>query len=385
VVLNPSRSVHALRDEGTEDVRIFRLRQGDVLAVPDPFQQGVNMKALVKTRPERGAELRDLQVPSVGPGQVLVKVKATAICGTDVHIYEWNAYAQQRIKLPMVFGHEFCGEVVRVGEQVRHLKPGDLIAGETHIPCGDCFQCQTGNQHVCEGMTILGVHTAGVFSEFAVIPAVCAWKLPAGTDPELGAVLEPMGVAAHGLLVEPVDGGSVAIIGCGPIGIFAAQIAAAMGAHPLFVIDVNPDRLAMAQRIVPQAVGLNPAKDGPLEVVRKATGRGGVDIAVELSGSVPGTRLAFDLVRVGGRVSLVGLTGEPVILNTVNDIIYKEVTVKGTTGRLMWKTWHQLDRLLASGRLDPRPVITHRFPLTEYAQAFDLARSGKAGKIILLP
>jgi len=343
------------------------------------------MKALRKTRPERGGDLVDLPVPEPGPDDVLVQVKATAICGTDIHIYEWNEWAQQRIKLPMTFGHEFCGEVVKVGERVAHIKPGDLIAAETHVPCGHCYQCQTGNRHVCENLAILGVHTDGAFSEYASIPAVCAWRLEPGTDPELGALLEPMGVATHGLLVEPVDGDSVAIVGCGPIGIFAAQVAAALGAHPLLIMDINPDRLAMAQRIVPQAKGLNPAKDDVVTFVHDATDGRGVDVSVELSGSVPGTRLAFDLVRIGGRVSLVGLTGEPVTLHTTDDIIYREVTVKGSTGRLMWKTWWQMDRLLASGRVDPRKVITHRFALADYEKAFDLARSGKAGKIILLP
>ncbi len=232
-------------------------------------------------------------------------------------------------------------------------------------------------------MKIIGVHTEGVFAEYASIPAVCGWKLAPGTDPELGAIMEPMGVATHGLLVEPVDGQSVAIIGCGPIGIFGAQVAAAMGAHPLFVIEVKADRLAMAERVVRQAVALNPAEVDVVSAVREATGRRGVDIAVELSGSVPGTRLAFDILSVGGRVSLVGLTGEPVTLHTTDDIIYKEATVIGTTGRLMWKTWWQMDRLLASGRFDPRDVITHRFPLEDHVQAFELAHSGKAGKIIL--
>lgn len=343
------------------------------------------MKALRKLYPGKGAALVDIAVPSVGPHEVLVRVKAAAICGTDMHIYMWNQYAQQQVKPPMTFGHEFCGEVVEVGQQVVHLKPGDLIAGETHIPCGHCFQCTTGNQHVCEQMKILGVHTEGVFAEYAVIPVACAWKLPAGIDPELGAIMEPIGVAVHGLLAEPVDVGSVAIVGCGPIGIFAAQMAASLGAFPLFVLDINTYRLSLAQRLVPQAVGINSTTENAVEIVHAATGGRGVDICVELSGSVPGTRLAFDLVRVGGRISLVGLTGEPVLLNVVKDIIYKEVTIKGTTGRLMWKTWWQVDRMLASGRFDPRPVITHRFALADYSQAFEVAASGTAGKILLFP
>ena len=342
------------------------------------------MQALRKTRPEPGAELLDIPVPPVGANDVLVRVKAASICGTDNHIYDWNTWAQRRVKLPMTFGHEFCGEVAEAGAQISHLEPGDLIAAETHIPCGYCFQCQTGNQHICEHMAILGVHTEGTFSEYAVIPAVCAWKLPPATDPELGALLEPMGVATHGLLAEPVDGGSVAVVGSGPIGIFAAQIAAALGAHPLFVLEINPERLAMARRILPEAVVLNPAEEDAVAAVQAATERG-VDIAVELSGSVAGTRLAFDLVRLGGRVSLVGLTSDPVTFNTCDDIIYKEVTVKGTTGRLMYKTWWQMQQLLASGCFEPREVITHRFALADYAEAFALSRSGQAGKIILLP
>lgn len=343
------------------------------------------MKALRKTRPERGARLVDVPRPAVGPSDALIEVRATAICGTDVHIYEWNAWAAQRIDLPMTFGHEFCGEVVEVGDRVTHLESGDLIAAETHIPCGHCFQCQTSNQHACENMAIIGVHTDGAFAKLASIPAVCAWKLDPDTDPELGAILEPMGVAVHGLLAEPVDGATVAVIGCGPIGIFAAQTAAALGSHPLFVMDISPERLALATRIVPEAVGLNPSEDDTDGAVREATGGRGVDIAVELSGSVSGTKLAFELARVGGRVSLVGLTGDPVTLHTTDDIIYKEITVKGTTGRLMWKTWWQMDRLLASNRFDPREVITHRFPLDQFEQAFDLAVAGKGGKIVLLP
>ncbi len=342
------------------------------------------MKALRKTRPEPGAELVDIPVPAVGPTDILVKVKAAAICGTDIHIYGWNQWSQQRIKPPMTFGHEFCGEVLEAGSQVTHLKPGDLIAAETHVPCGHCYQCQTGNQHVCESMAILGVHVEGVFADYAVIPAVLGWKLPVGTDPELGAVLEPLGVATHGLLAEPLDVGSVAVVGCGPIGIMAAQVAAALGSNPLFVLDVNQDPLEMAQRIIPKAVGINPARVDAVAALREANGGRKADVVVELSGSVPGTKLALDLARIGGRVSLTGLTGEPVPVNTSDQIVYKELTIKGTTGRHMWKTWNHIEKLLAAG-LDPRPVITHRFALADFTEAFELARSGKAGKILLIP
>ncbi len=343
------------------------------------------MKALRKTRPERGAELLEIPVPAIGPDDVLVKVKAAAICGTDIHIYGWNDCAAQRIKPPMTFGHEICAEIVQTGERVSHLKAGDLIAAETHIPCGHCFQCQTGNQHACENMKILGVHVEGCFSDFAAIPAVCAWKLPAGMDPELGALLEPMGVGVHGLLVDPLQVGSVAIVGCGPIGIMAAQVASVQGAHPLFVLDVNAERLAMAERIVPNAIGVNPSKVNAAATVKELNNGRGVDLAVELSGSSPGTRLAFDMIRMGGQINIVGLNGNPFTMNTTDDVVYKEATIKGTTGRIMWKTWHQMDRLLATKRFDPKQVITHRFALSDYVDAFELALSGKAGKILLFP
>ncbi len=343
------------------------------------------MKALRKSRPERGAELVEMPMPAVGPNDVLLRVKAAAICGTDIHIYGWNEWAAQRVKLPMTFGHEICGEVMEVGSQVSHLKPGDLVAAETHIPCGVCYQCHTGNQHACESMKILGVHVEGCFSEYTSIPSICAWKLPDGTDVELGAIMEPMGVGVHGLLVDPLEVGSVGIVGCGPIGIMTAQVAAYQGAYPLFLFDINPERLEMAQRIVPQAVTINPAKEDALARVKEWNGGRGVDLAVELSGSVPGTRLAIDMIRMGGQIHLVGLLGDPVQINSCNDIVYKEATIKGTTGRMMWKTWWQMDRLLASKQFDPKQVITHRFALADYVDAFELALSGKGGKILLFP
>ncbi|MGE5619390.1 MAG: alcohol dehydrogenase catalytic domain-containing protein [Sphingomonadaceae bacterium] len=343
------------------------------------------MKALRKTRPERGADLIDLPMPTVGPNDVLVRIKAAAICGSDIHIYGWNEWAAQRVHPPLTFGHEACGEVVEVGERVTHLKPGDLVAMETHVPCGHCYQCDTGNQHACESMKILGVHVEGCFSEYAAVPSVCAWKLPKDMDPELGALLEPMGVGVHGLLVDPLEVGSVAIIGCGPIGIMTAQVAATLGAHPLFVLDVNEERLAMALRIVPGAIGVNPAKCDAVATLKEMNGGRGIDLAVELSGSVPGIRQAFDMIRVGGQIRLVGLTGAPVTLNVTDDVIYREATIKGTTGRLMWKTWHQMERLLATKKFDPRQVVTHRFKMDDYVDAFELALSGKAGKILLFP
>ncbi|HHX64380.1 MAG TPA: L-threonine 3-dehydrogenase [Chloroflexi bacterium] len=343
------------------------------------------MKALVKARPEKGADLLDIDVPRVGPNDLLVRVQAAAICGTDNHIYEWTPWAQARLPLPMIFGHEYAGEVVEVGSAVRGFAVGDMVAAETHIPCLQCRQCRTGRQHTCEEMKIIGVHVDGAFSEYALLPESCAWKLPPGTSPELGAILEPIGVAANGLFKDRVDGLSVAVIGCGPIGIFCAQMAAAAGARQLFVTDVNAYRLDMARRIVPDAVVLNPLQDDVPAIVADATSGRGVEVAVELSGSQAGTEQAFDLLAKGGRVSLVGLPSRPITLEMTEAIIYREAVVYGSTGRLMWDTWYQVDGLLQQNKFDPLPVITHRFPLEEYAQALELTMSGEAGKVILAP
>jgi threonine 3-dehydrogenase len=315
----------------------------------------------------------------------LVRVQAAAICGTDNHIYDWTPWAAARLTLPRIFGHEYAGDVVAVGSAVRDFAVGDMVAAETHIPCLTCYQCRTGRQHTCEKMQIIGVHVDGAFSEYSLLPEACAWKLPEGTSPELGAILEPIGVAANGLFKDRIDGCSVAIIGCGPIGIFGAQLAQAAGARQLFVTDVNAYRLDMARRIVPQATALNPLEDDVAGIVGEATEGRGLDVIIELSGSPAGAVQAFDLLAKGGRVSLVGLPSQPITLEMTSAIIYREAIVYGSTGRLMWDTWYKVDAMLKAGQFDPLPVITHRFPLEAYDEAFQLTMSASAGKVILTP
>ena len=343
------------------------------------------MKALMKTGSEPGAELREVAVPEPGPDEVLIRVKATAICGTDIHIYSWDQYAQERIKPPMIFGHEGCGEVARIGSRVRGYAIGDLIAVETHIPCGECFQCRTGSQHICERMAIIGVHTDGVFAEYAKIPTSCCWKLPQGTNPDLGAILEPMGVAINGLLKEDINNKTVAIFGLGPIGQFGLGAAAFWGASRIFAVEPNAYRLDMARKLVPKATLLNPSERDEVNAILEATAGRGVDVSLEISGDPHGVKRAFQVVRKGGRVSLIGLPSKPIELDLTADIIYKEVRAYGSTGRLMWKTWYDTQKLLDSGAFDPTPIITHRFPLEKFDQALNLARSRQAGKILLYP
>jgi len=339
----------------------------------------------MKAKPERGADLVEMPIPEIGPSDLLVKIQAAAICGTDNHIYDWTPWAQARLELPLVFGHEFAGEVVEVGSAVAGWQVGDLVAGETHIPCLQCYQCRTGRQHTCEKMQIIGVHVDGAFADYAVLPVSCAWKLAPGTSPELGSIMEPIGVAANGLFKARIDGCSVGVIGCGPIGIFGAQLARAAGARQLVVTDVNPYRLDMARRIVPEATVLNAAQDDVTAAVMDMTSGRGLDVVVELSGSAPGIAQSFELTAKGGRVSLVGLPSEPITLEMTNAIIYREAIVYGSTGRLMWDTWYKVDAMLQSGLFDPMPVITHTFDLSDYDRALQLTLSANAGKVILKP
>jgi len=332
-----------------------------------------------------GAEIRNIDVPEPGPKDVLIKIKAAAICGTDIHIYEWSPFAQTRVKPPMVFGHEGCGEVVKLGSQVTNVAVGDLVAVETHIPCGECYQCQTGLQHICEKMAIIGVHTDGVFAEYARIPAVCCWKLPRDTNPDLGAILEPWGVAVNGALKGEINNKSVAVFGCGPIGLFCLGSVAAWGATKLFAIEVKPARLEMARKLVPEAKLLNPVKDDVVGSILEATRGRGVDVAIELSGSGQAAKMALQSIRKGGRVSLVGLQAAPVELDLNEEIIYKEAMIFGSTGRMMWDTWWDMQALLESGKFDPMPVITHRLPLSEFEEGLKLAKGGVAGKVLLYP
>ena len=343
------------------------------------------MKALMKTEKAPGAKLMDVDIPIISPKDVLIKLKATAICGSDIHIYHWSPFAQARINPPMIFGHEGCGEVIEVGNQVTNIAAGDLVAIETHIPDGECYQCQTGAQHVCQNLKIIGVHTDGVFAEYARIPAVCCWKLPKGTNPELGAIMEPIGVAVNGALKEEICNKSVAVFGCGPIGLFCLGALDCWGAARIFAIEPNTDRLTMAGKITPNAVLLNPEKDDVSSVILEATEGRGVDVAIDISGSVKAVKQAFKVIGQGGRITLIGIPSEPLEINIDDDIIYKEARVFGSTGRIMWQTWWDVKRLLDSGKFDPMPVITHRFPLSEFEQAIKLAESSKAGKIILYP
>lgn len=343
------------------------------------------MKAAYKGNREKGIELKEVKIPEIkASNEVLVKIKKAAICGTDIHLYDWNQWCENvKAKNPMIIGHEFCGKVVEVGSSVNLVKVGDLIAGETHIPCGKCKLCRTGKQHICQNMKILGVHTDGAFAEYIKIPEICAWKLPSDTPPEVGAIYEPLGIAVHGVLRDKITGLFVVIIGAGPIGLFAANIASISGARRVFVIDINEYRLKLAAKMGDNIVTLNPKKEDIFDIINKETDDLGADVVIELSGSVQGTKTGFNVLTKQGRISLIGLHSQEVQLDLVNNVIYKEATIYGITGREMFNTWYQTENLIKSGKLNIKDVITHHFKLEEIEQAIKTAKEGNCGKLII--
>ena len=344
------------------------------------------MRALVKIRPEAGAELREVPVPKPGPGELLIRIEAASLCGTDLHIYRWDEWAQGRLGggLPRIFGHEMAGEVVAHGPGLlgRLAIPlGTLVAAETHLVDGSCYQCRTGREHVCANLRILGIDIDGAFAEYVVLPAHNAWPSP-GLAPEIAAIQEPMGNAVHAAFMEEIAGQTVVVLGCGPIGLMAVAIADLAGAAKVFATDINPERLEMARRL--GADETIDARDDVVARLREATGGVGVDIVLEMSGAESAIRQGFAAVTNGGRVSLLGLPSKPITMDLSDEIIFKGLRVYGITGRKMFETWYRTQALLAQG-LDLSPIVTHRLPLSRYAEAFDLLAAGHGGKVVLLP
>lgn len=339
------------------------------------------MKALIKEKPVRGATFTDLTIPQIGEDELLVRVQAAAICGTDIHIYQWNEYASSRIRLPLLFGHEYAAEVVEVGKGVTHFKKGDRVAAETHVPCGHCYQCTTGFQHICKDMKILGVHMNGAFAEYSVLPAVCAWKLDPAISYEIGATMEPFGIGVHAISKTKPAGKKVIVFGCGPIGIYAQMVAKLSGAEYVIGVDISRERLDLARKMGTDIV-LNAKEVNVVEEVVKITKGFGTDIVVELTGNKAVVNDATRTLRRGGDIVLVGLFSGPVEIDLVNNVIYKEANVYGVTGRIMWDTWWTAQSMILSGKMDISPVITHRFDLEDYDKAFQLAESAATGKIL---
>ncbi len=343
------------------------------------------MLAIMKTKPAYGAELVEVDVPKPGPGEVLIRVLATTICGTDLHIYEWNEWAQSRIKTPQIMGHEVAGEVVEVGQGVDNLEVGDYISAETHIVCGKCYQCRTGNYHVCQNTKIFGVDMDGVFAEYAIVPAQNAWKNPKGMPLEYASLQEPLGNAVDTVLAGPIAGKSTLITGAGPLGLLGITVAKASGAYPVIVSEPSEFRRKLAEKVGADYI-INPFEEDVVKEVRDITDGNGVDVFLEFSGAPKALEQGLQVVTPGGRVSLLGLFPRDVTVDFNNLIIFKSLTIHGITGRHLWNTWYTVSRLIQSGKLNLEPVLTHRYKgFDKFEEAFELMRAGKTGKVVFFP
>ena len=327
-----------------------------------------------------GFELRDIPQPTIRDNEVLIRVRRAGVCGTDVHIYEWDAWAQGRCRPPFTVGHEFAGDVVQVGHLVTDVREGDRVTAEGHIVCGRCHLCRTGNAHVCPNTKIIGVDRDGCFADYIAMPATNVWHLDDSVSFEIGGIHDPMGNAFHTALTQTeIPGSTVLVTGCGPIGIFAVGICRAAGASRIIASDVNPTRLALAR-----AMGAHDAvtPQEAAEAVRAATGSLGVDVVLEMSGVPSAIHQAFALVRLGGRVQMLGIPAKPMEIDFATEIIFKGITVYGVVGRRMYETWIQMTQFLRSSQFDPTPVITHRFPLEQFDDAIAAIKGGSAGKVV---
>ena len=327
-----------------------------------------------------GFALREVPEPRIREDEVLIQVRRAGVCGTDVHIYEWDDWARGRCRPPFVVGHEFAGDVVQVGGLVENVKVGDRVTAEGHIVDGVCLLCRTGNAHVCPRTRIIGVDRDGCFAEHIAMPATNVWQLDASVSYEIGGIHDPMGNAFHTALTHTeIPGATVLVTGCGPIGCFAVGICRAAGASRIIASDVNPRRLELA-RTMGAHEAVHPSEAAA--AVERATAGYGVDVVLEMSGVPAAIHQAFALVRVGGRVQMLGIPAKPMEVNFASEVIFKGITVYGVVGRRMYDTWHQMTRFLRSGEFDPQPVITHRFPLEAYDDAIHAIKSGEAGKVV---
>lgn len=338
------------------------------------------MKALVKQRKEPGIWLDDVPIPAIGPNDVLVRVRKTAICGTDVHIFNWDPWSQKTIPVPMTIGHEFVGEVAEIGSEVRGLKKGDRVSGEGHVTCGHCRNCRAGRRHLCRNTIGVGVNRPGCFAEFLAIPAVNAFRLPPDIPDDIAAILDPFGNAAHTALSFDMVGEDVLITGAGPIGILAAAIARHVGARHVVITDVNDYRLNLARKLGASRV-VNVAKESLDAVMAELGMTEGFDVGLEMSGNPAAVADLLRTMNHGGHVAVLGIVPDAIPLNW-NDMIFKGLTLKGIYGREMFETWYKMVAML-QGDLNIAPIITHRFPVDAFAEGFEAMRSGRAGKVIL--
>lgn len=346
------------------------------------------MKAVMKVKPEPGITIQNIDIPKPKDNEALIRVKATSICGSDMHLYFWDAQTSRwKSPLPMIIGHEFSGEVIEIGRDVKSIQVGDRIAAESHIPCEKCYLCKTGRMHICESMLIYGIQTRqGSFAEYTTVPESIAYRISDNVSYEEGALFEPFGVAMHAIeRAQIMVGDTVVVLGGGPIGLFCVQLAKIAGAIPLIVTEMKDERLRMAKSLEAADVVINTTQEDAVSRIMQITSNRGADVVIEAAGSDTTVKQAFDIIGKNGKIVLMGLPTRPTEIETTSKITYKEVNVFGTTGRLMFQTWDRMSRIVANKRVDLTKVVTHRLPLERADEGFRSIIEGKAGKVLLLP
>jgi threonine 3-dehydrogenase len=338
------------------------------------------MKALVKRDAASGLCLTDVPEPTIGINDVLIQVDRTGICGTDVHIYQWDKWAQQTIPVPMVVGHEFVGEVVEVGSNVSDFRPGDIVSGEGHVVCGRCRNCLAGRRHLCADTKGVGVNRPGAFAQFVSLPMTNVWHHDASIDRDIASIFDPFGNAVHTALSFPVLGEDVLITGAGPIGCMAAAVVKHAGARYVVVTDVNPWRLDLAKRMGATRV-VDVRSEKITDVARDLGMAEGFDVGLEMSGNAAAFREMIDHMCHGGKIAMLGIPAEDIAIDW-NTVVFNMLTIKGIYGREMYETWYKMTVMLQGG-LDLSPIITHRFHYSEFEQGFEVMMSGQSGKVIL--
>lgn len=338
----------------------------------------------MKTKPvEDGTVLKTVRVPKLGTRDVLIAPKVVSICGTDVHIYNWDAWAANRLKLPLVYGHEFAGEVVEIGREVTTFEVGDYVSGECHIGCGHCLQCRTGNAHICQNVSIIGVDTDGVFANYLKFPETNVWKNDPTLKPELASIQDPLGNAVHMVFSADVPGRNVAIMGCGPIGMMCAALCKALSAAQIFAVGrCNAYRVDLAREVGADH-GLLSSEDDLQEFIRARTDGWGVDVVLEMTGNPDAVSTALEILRPGGELCLLGVFPKRASIDLTKNVVFKYARIHGINGRLMFDTWYRMAGLLKSGNLNIEPIITHRYKFEEFETAMQTMRSGNCGKVIL--
>ena len=338
------------------------------------------MKALVKSRRDVGLELQDVPFPTIGINDCLIRIDKTGICGTDLHIYNWDAWAQKTIPVPMVVGHEFVGDIVEVGSNVTDFFPGEIVSGEGHVVCGRCRNCLAGRRHLCKDTQGVGVNRTGAFAEYIALPMTNVWHHDSSIDKDIASLFDPLGNAVHTALSFDCLGEDVFITGAGPIGLMATAVVRHAGARHIVVSDLNPFRLELAQRMG-ATIAVNPRERSMADVQSELHMREGFDVGLEMSGSPAALRSMLENMCHGGKIAMLGIPSEPIAIDW-NLVVFNMLTIRGIYGREMYETWYKMTVLLESG-LDISPVITHRFHFTEFEKGFSAMQSGLSGKVIL--